>query len=104
MLSNTMTVAAATPVGTALPGVRTPWAFLAAAGANHARTLIPGTAVASPCTRPLASRSGPAMAQQLAVLVADVPTTNEARKQNVHKTRIGAGYGAMGPYPEREPA
>jgi hypothetical protein len=33
-----------------------------------------------------------------------LPTVNETRKQNhVYKTRINAGgYGAMGPYPERE--
>jgi hypothetical protein len=34
-----------------------------------------------------------------------LPVVNHARKQtNVHKTRIGAGNGAMGPHPEREPA
>jgi hypothetical protein len=42
---------------------------------------------------------------QSALMAAELlPSVNEARTQkNVQKTRINAGgYGAMGPYPERE--
>jgi hypothetical protein len=42
--------------------------------------------------------------QQFALMSAALlPTANGNRKQtNVLKTRSNAGYGAMGPYPERE--
>jgi hypothetical protein len=100
MLSNTMTLAAATRCGTALLGVRTPAAVLATAGANHVRTQMSGTSSAAS----LAFRRGPAMPQQLAVMAADLRPASKNRKHNVYKTQIGAGTGAMGPQPEREPA
>jgi hypothetical protein len=85
MLSNTMTLAAATRCGPGLLGVRTPVAFPAPAGANHARTQILATAAS-----PLVSQRGLAISKN--------------RKHNVHETQIGVGYGVMGPHPEREPA
>jgi hypothetical protein len=43
---------------------------------------------------------------QLSPMSVELSPVNGTRKQtNVHKTRISVGgYGAMGPYPEREPA
>ncbi|HMD91733.1 MAG TPA: hypothetical protein VKG80_03735 [Trebonia sp.] len=102
MLINTFSVAVANS-GTALPGVRSPWANLSGTRVNHALTLIPDSAVAMPCTRFVAFRQGPAKVQPLAVSAAGLPT--DIRKQYVHKTRVNAGGdGASGPHPEREPA
>jgi hypothetical protein len=102
VLINTFRVSVANS-GTALPGVRSPWATLSGAGVNHALTLIPDSAVAMPCTRFAASQRVPAMVQPLAVTAAGLPT--DIRKQYVHKTRVNAGGdGASGPHPEREPA
>jgi hypothetical protein len=102
VLINTFRVSVADS-GTALPGVRSPWANLSGTGANHALTLIPDPAVAMPCTRFAASQRVPAMVQPLAVKAAGLPT--DIRKQYVHKTRVNAGGdGASGPHPEREPA
>jgi hypothetical protein len=102
VLINTLRVSVANS-GTALPGVRSPWANLSGTGANHALTLIPDSAVAMPCTRFAASQRVPAMVQPLAVKTAGLPT--DIRKQYVHKTRVNAGGdGTSGPHPEREPA
>ncbi|HEX3711882.1 MAG TPA: hypothetical protein VHV09_03735 [Trebonia sp.] len=93
-------------VGAACLGVGSPWANLAAVGAQHAlaRTAVPATGIAG--ARPGAFRPVPApTTPQLALMSAELlPTVNGTRKQNdVHKTRINAGgYGAMGPHPERE--
>jgi hypothetical protein len=101
MLSNTITIGAATRCGTALLGVRTPGATVAVAGAKHARTQILGTAAASP----LMSQRGPATMPQFTSLTSELRPVSKNRKQNnVHKTQIGVGYGVMGPHPEREPA
>jgi hypothetical protein len=101
MLSNTIEIAAATRCGTALLGVRTPGADLPTAGANHARTQILASAAASPSM----FQRGPAVMPQLASLGGELRPASKNRKQNnVHKTQIGVGYGAMGPQPEREPA
>ena len=89
--------------GAALPGLRSPWANLSGAGVNHALTLIPDPAVATPCPRFVASRQVPATMQPFAVMATGLPT--DIRKQYVHKTRVNAGGdGASGPHPEWEPA
>jgi hypothetical protein len=99
------TKVAAARVGAACLGVRSPWANLAAVGVNHALTPIAALVSASADARSAAFRPVPAQLTQAAVMAAELlPTVNETRKQNhVYKTRINAGgYGAMGPYPERE--
>ena len=101
MLINTFRVAVANS-GTALPGVRSPWANLSGAGVNHALPLIPDSAAAMPCTRFVAFRQVPVITPPFAV-TGGLPT--DTRKQYVHKTRVNAGGdGASGPHPEREPA
>jgi hypothetical protein len=100
VLINTFRVSVANS-GTALPGVRSPWATLSGAGVNHALPLIPDAAAVMPCTRFVASRRIPATTP-LSV-IGGLPT--DTRKQYVHKTRVNAGGdGASGPHPEREPA
>jgi hypothetical protein len=100
VLINTFRVSVANS-GTALPGVRSPWATLSGAGVNHALPLIPDAAAAMPCTRFVASRRIPATAP-LSV-IGELST--DTRKQYVHKTRVNAGGdGASGPHPEWEPA
>jgi hypothetical protein len=101
VLINTFRVSVANS-GTALPGVRSPWANLSGTGVNHALTLIPAAAATMPCTRFVASRRIPATTPPLSV-IGGLPT--DIRKQYVHKTRVNAGGdGASGPHPEREPA
>ena len=103
-----MTDVAAARLGAACLGVRharSPWANLAAVGANHARTQAAVLAVGNPAARRVASWPLPAQTEQSALMSAELlPTANDTRKQtNVQKTRINAGgYGAMGPQPERE--
>jgi hypothetical protein len=102
VLINTFRVAVARS-GAALPGVRSPWANLSGAGANHVLAQLPSSAAAMPCTRFVAPRRVPAMVHPLAVMAAGLPI--DVRKQYVHKTRVNAGGdGASGPHPEREPA
>lgn len=107
---------AATRLGAALLGARSPWTDVIAAGAEHAlrHTLVPA-AGAPDARRHATSRPVQVMSAQTTQLppfaavmgVELLPTldaVNVARKpENVHKTRINAGgYGAMGPHPERE--
>jgi hypothetical protein len=93
---------AATRVGAACLGVRSPWANLAAVGAKHAlapnAVLTAGSGNARRAFRPDSVQT-----TQSALMAAELlPTVNETQK-TVHKTRINAGgYGAMGPHPERE--
>jgi len=93
---------AATRVGAACLGVRSPWANLAAVGAKHAlapnAVLTAGSRDARRAFRPDSVQT-----TQSALMAAELlPTVNETQK-TVHKTRINAGgYGAMGPHPERE--
>jgi hypothetical protein len=111
-VKNNTTDVAAARLGAACLGVRhalvrharSPWANLAAVGANHARTQNAVTAAGNPDARRLVSWPFPAQTEQIAPMSAELlPTVNGTRKQNVLKTRINAGgYGAMGPYPERE--
>ena len=101
MLINTFRVSVANS-GTALPGVRSPWANLSGTRVNHALTPMPDSAAAMPCARFVASRRIPATTPPLSV-IGGLPT--DIRKQYVHKTRVNAGGdGASGPHPEREPA
>jgi hypothetical protein len=94
---------AATRVGAACLGVRSPWANLAAVGAKHALAPNAVLTAASAGARPVALRPVPAQTPQFALMSAELlPTVDETQK-TVHKTRINAGgYGAMGPHPERE--
>jgi hypothetical protein len=106
-VKNNTTDVAAARLGAACLGVRhsrSPWANLAVVGANRARTQNAVTAAGNPDARHLVSWPLPAQTQQIALMSAELlPAANGTRKQNVQKTRINAGgYGAMGPYPERE--
>ena len=96
------TSVAATRVGAACLGVRSPWANPAAVGAKHALAPNAVLAVGGPDAR-RAFRPDSAQTMQSALMVAELlPIANETQK-TVHKTRINAGgYGAMGPHPERE--
>jgi hypothetical protein len=96
---------AAAGYGAAFLGARTPWTSLVAVGAEHALAPNPVLAADSQDARRAAFWPAPAPMRQLALMAAEMlPTANDTRKQkNVHKTRTSAGgYGAMGPYPERE--
>jgi hypothetical protein len=99
---------AAARLGAACFGVgsaRSQWANLAVAGVNHALPATGVLAVVRPGANHVAHRRIPASMQPFALMSAELlPTANDTRKQtNVLKTRSNAGgYGAMGPYPERE--
>jgi hypothetical protein len=103
-----MTDVAAARLGAACLGVgdaRSPWAKLAFAGANHARTQSAAMAAGGKDARRVAFWPLPTQTQQSALMSVELlPTANDTRNQtNVQKTRINAGgYGAMGPQPERE--
>ena len=93
---------AATRVGAACLGVRSPWTNLAAAGAKHAlassAVLIAGGRDARRAFRP-----DPVQTTQPAFMAAELLLPVNETQKTVHKTRINAGgYGAMGPHPERE--
>jgi len=91
--------------GAACLGFRSPWANLAVVGANHALAPIAVQAVDGTDVRNAEFRPESVLRTQSALMAAELlPTANEARtRKNVQKTRTSAGgYGAMGPYPERE--
>jgi hypothetical protein len=103
---------AATRLGAACLGARSPWTN-AAAGANHALGRDLGRAGIGDARRRAAFRPVQPMSVQTTqqpqfAAVAGVkllPTTATVthKPETVHKTRINAGgYGAMGPHPERE--
>ena len=93
---------AATRVGAACLGVRSPWANLAAVGAKHA--LAPNAVLAAggrDARR--AFRPDSVQTMQSALMAAELLPLLDETQKTVHKTRINAGgYGAMGPHPERE--
>lgn len=96
---------AAARVGAACLGVRSPWANLAIAGAKHA--LVPNAVLPIGSTDARRAAFRPVMAPwtQSAPIAAEPLSTvsNTQTQKNVQKTRMNAGgYGAMGPYPERE--
>ena len=98
-----LTNVAATRLGAACLGVRSPWTSLAVAGANSARTTS-AVAVSTEAGNGVFGTI-PVPARPLALMAAELlPTANDTRKQkNVHQTQTGVrGYGAMGPQPERE--
>jgi hypothetical protein len=104
-VENNTTFVAVTRTGAACLGARSPWTSLAAAGAKHALGQNHVLAAGNPDARRAAVQPVPAPMSQLALIAAELlPTVNDTREQaNAHKTRINAGgYGAMGPYPERE--
>ena len=104
-MESNMIFVAVTQTGAACLGARSPWTTLAAVGANHALWQNPALAAGGSDAR-RAFQPNPAPITQLAQMSAELlPTALVTRKQttNVQKTRIDAGgYGAMGPYPERE--
>jgi hypothetical protein len=90
-------------LGAVCLGARSPWANVAAAGANHALGLNSVLAAGTPDVRRAAAFRP---LQPTSVQVTE-PTpaaiTMTSKPEYVHKTRINAGgYGAMGPHPERE--
>jgi hypothetical protein len=91
--------------GAACLGVLSPWANLAIAGAKHALAPNAVQAIGLPGERSAMFRPVTAPLALSALMAAELlPTASEARTyKNVQKTRVNAGgYGAMGPYPERE--
>ena len=92
--------------GAACLGFRLPWANLAGVGAKHALAPNAVLAVGSNNARRAAFQPVTAPPTQSAPMAAELlpAVVSEARTQkHVQKTRIDAGgYGAMGPYPERE--
>src|SRR5262249_40292536 len=122
------TEVAATRMGAACLGVRSPWVNLAVevnhaagvnfalAGVNHALapSPVPATGSANARLRSFRPDSAPmspapmtqAPVTQSVLMTAELlPVVTDTRNQKtVHKTRINAGgYGATGPHPEREP-
>ena len=106
---------AATRLGAAPLGARSPWTNSATAGANHALGQCGIAAGAPGARRHAALRPAAAMSVQttqqpwfaVGTAAEPLPTalTVTNKPKNAHKTRINAGgYGAMGPHPEREPA
>jgi hypothetical protein len=113
---------AATRLGAADSGACSPWTNVVGTGANHALGQSLVLAAGAPDARrhaafwqvqPMSARTAPLpqmsqLPQSAAVMAADLLLTIDAvnvtrKPKNVHKTRINAGgYGAMGPYPERE--
>jgi hypothetical protein len=104
-VDNYTTNVAAARVGAACQGARSPWTQLAVVGAKHALAPSAVLAAGRPEARGATFRHDPVQMTQSALMTAELlPTVSDTRKpNNVHKTRIDAGgYGAMGPYPERE--
>jgi hypothetical protein len=101
----TLSIAAAIRSDAAFLGVRSQRAGLVNAGMNDARSLNSALVAGQLDPRCAAFWHVPAPTTQLLPMAAVLPIVTTARKSNVHKTRTSAGrYGAMGPYPEREPA
>jgi hypothetical protein len=98
-----ITEVAATRTGAALLRVRSVWTSLAAAGVTYVPAQNPALAAMRPDVRCGAFRHVPAPTMLPPMNIE--PQTVFVRKQtNVHQTRIGAGSGALGSPPEREPA
>ncbi len=98
-----ITEVAATRTGAALLRVRSVWTSLAAAGATYAPAQNSALAAKRPDARCAAFRHVPAPTMLPPMNIE--PQNVSVRKQtNAHQTRIGAGNGAMGSPPEREPA
>jgi hypothetical protein len=98
---------AATRAGAAFQGVRSAWTYLSGVGTSYVCTLNAVLAAWTDAHAAAALPPVPATPTQLvmAALAGKQRTLNETRKQNVHKTHIGAGgSGALGSHPEREPA
>ena len=105
MESNT-TYFAATRTGAAFLGARTARTSILGVGTSYVRMPNP---VLAAWTDAHAAALPPVPAtptqHAVAVLAGKQRTVTETRKNNVHKTHIGAGgNGALGSHPEREPA
>ncbi len=105
-MDNNITDVAATLAGAAFPGARSAWASVAGVGATYVRTQNPALAAEQPDARCAAFRHVPASAPTMLLAAMNLEPQNVlVRKQpNAQMTRIGAGNGAMGSPPEREPA
>jgi len=100
---------AATRTGAAFLGVCSAWTSISGVGASYVRTpnRVPAawTETRNAAFGPLPAMPAPhALTLLAAVPAAKQRTVTETRKQTVHTTHIGAGNGATGPHPEREPA
>ena len=97
------TEVAVTRNGAALRRVRSVWTSLAGVGATYAPTQNSALLAERPDARCAAFRFVPAPTMPGSMNFA--PQTVSVRKQtNAHPTRMGAGNGATGSPPEREPA
>ena len=106
-MDNNTTEVATTRIGAAFPAARSAWMSKAGVAANHAfeqnsaLAQNPGLAANRPDPRCAALWQIPAPTMPFPALV--MPFGTRKQTTNVHQTRISAGgYGAMGPYPERE--
>jgi hypothetical protein len=100
-VNDNKTEVATTRIGAAFPAARSAWISTTGVAASHVLEQNPVLAANRPDPRCAALRQIP-----VPTMPAPAPTMPfGTRKQttNVHQTRISAGgYGAMGPYPERE--
>ncbi len=105
-MDNNITYVAATHAGAAFPGARSVWASVAGLGETYARPQNSVLAAERPDARCAALRHVPASAPAMLLVPMNFEPQNVlVRKQpNAQMTRIGAGNGAMGSPPEREPA
>jgi hypothetical protein len=93
-VDNNTTEVATTRIGAAFPAARSAWIAATGVVASHVLTQNPVLAANRPDARCAALRQIPAPT---------MPFGTRKQTTNVHQTRISAGgYGAMGPYPERE--
>lgn len=93
-MNDNKTEVATTRIGAAFPAARSAWISTTGVAASHVLEQNPVLAVNQPDQRCAALRQIPAPT---------MPFGTRKQTTNVHKTRISAGgYGAMGPYPERE--
>jgi hypothetical protein len=85
-----------TRIGAAFPAARSAWIDATGVAASHVLGQNPVLTANRPDPRCAALRQIPAPALTM-------PFGTRKQTTNVHQTRISAGgYGAMGPYPERE--
>jgi hypothetical protein len=96
---------AATHADAAFLSVCSAWTGISGAGANYARTPIVAPAAWTDA-RVAAFWPVPAMSTPLGTAPAakQRPVIETRKQTTVHQTQIGAGNGAWGPHPEREPA
>jgi hypothetical protein len=100
-VDNNTTEVETTRIGAAFPAARSAWISTTGVAASHALAQNSVLAANRPDPRCAALRQIPAPA--MPIPAPTMPFGTRKQTTNVHKTRISAGgYGAMGPYPERE--